>query len=55
MFLLYNVAIPHLPKKEIIHQFAEANVVANFKKVQMLGFTFNAQRDTAPSSSRQQD
>jgi len=40
VFLLYNVALPHHPKKVINHQIAE--------KVQMLKFTFNAQRDKAP-------
>ncbi len=39
-------------ENEIGHQIAIANGIDNFKKVQMLEFTFNVQRDTAVPSSR---
>jgi hypothetical protein len=39
-------------KKDINQQIAEANGISNFKKAQMLEFTFNVQRDTASASSR---
>ncbi len=39
-------------ENEIGHQIAIANGIDNFKKVQMLEFIFNVQRDTAKTSSR---
>ncbi len=39
-------------ENEIGHQIAIANGIDNFKKVQMLEFIFNVQRDTAKASSR---
>jgi hypothetical protein len=39
-------------ENEIGHQIAVASGIDNFKKVQMLEFTFNVQRDTAKPSSR---
>ena len=39
-------------ENEIGHQIAIANGIDNFKKVQMLEFIFNVQRDTATPSSR---
>ena len=39
-------------ENEIGHQIAFANGLDNFKKVQMLEFIFNVQRDTAKASSR---
>ncbi|HZI01754.1 MAG TPA: hypothetical protein VEX63_11445, partial [Flavisolibacter sp.] len=38
--------------KSIVHQIADANGVENFDKVQLIEFTFNAQRDTAKPSNR---
>jgi hypothetical protein len=51
---LFALLCCHAPssKKEINHQIAEANGVANFEKVEMLEFIFNSQRDTASPSSR---
>ncbi len=39
-------------ENKIGHQIAIANGIDNFKKVQMLEFIFNVQRDTAKASSR---
>jgi hypothetical protein len=39
-------------ENEIGHQIAVANGIDNFKKVKMLEFIFNVQRDTASPSSR---
>lgn len=39
-------------ENEIGHQIAVANGFDNFKKIQMLEFSFNVQRDTAKASSR---
>ena len=38
--------------KSITDEIAVANGINNFEKIQMLEFTFNVQRDTAPPSSR---
>ncbi len=39
-------------KNNMGHKIAVANGIENFKKVKMLEFTFNVQRDTLPPSSR---
>ncbi len=39
-------------EKGIGHQIAEANGIEHFKKVEMLEFIFNRQRDTIPPSAR---
>lgn len=43
---------PSSSEKSIGHQIAVANGIDNFKKVEMLEFIFNVQRDTATASSR---
>lgn len=39
-------------KQQIVNKIGEANGMDHFKNVKMLEFTFNAQHDTTPASSR---
>ncbi len=56
LFFFFSVALIRCNQsstgKKITHPIAEANGIDSFKNVQMLEFTFNAQKDTGAASSR---
>ncbi len=52
LMIIFQYCNQQSVEKKIGNEIAAANGIKNFEKVQMLEFTFNAQRDTAKASSR---